>query len=107
MKARFALSSSNVFSRTDTTTDSERFYNSLLELLEDPEEVVEVNALIIWWNRWVYLLLCLDTSQTADSFFSQVFPNYTANSRPVSKNSALAKIKAKRAAIKEAALRDT
>lgn len=38
--------------------------------------------------------------------FSQVFPNYTANSRPVSKNSALAKIKAKRAALKQAALHD-
>ncbi|KJA14977.1 hypothetical protein HYPSUDRAFT_101905, partial [Hypholoma sublateritium FD-334 SS-4] len=56
-QARFALSSSSVFSRTDTATDSERFYNSLLELLEDPDEIVEVNALIIWWNRWVYLLL--------------------------------------------------
>ena len=37
---------------------------------------------------------------------SQVFPNYTANAKPVSKNSALAKIKAKRAALKQAALRD-
>lgn len=52
------------------------------------------------------LLLHLDISQKADSFLSQVFPNYTANSRPVSKGSALAKIKAKRAALKEAALRD-
>ncbi|KAF8956821.1 hypothetical protein BDZ97DRAFT_1763403 [Flammula alnicola] len=81
--ARFALSSSSVFNRTDTTTDSERFYNSILELLEDPDETSEVNNLLAWWNR-------------------QVFPNYTANSRPVSKNSALAKIKAKRAAAKRA-----
>lgn len=36
-------------------------------------------------------------------FKSQIFPNYTANSRPASKNSALAKIKAKRAAVKQLA----
>ncbi|KJA13589.1 hypothetical protein HYPSUDRAFT_151445 [Hypholoma sublateritium FD-334 SS-4] len=86
-QARFALSSSSVFSRTDTSTDSERFYNSLLELLADPEEIDEVNTLLVWWNR-------------------QVFPNYTPNSRPVSKNSVLATIKAKRAAAKQVALRD-
>ncbi|KJA19284.1 hypothetical protein HYPSUDRAFT_143937 [Hypholoma sublateritium FD-334 SS-4] len=85
--ARFALSSSSVFSRSDTITDSERFYNSLFDFLQDPDEVHEVNALLSWWNR-------------------QVFPNYTANAKPVSKNSALAKIKAKRAALKQAALRD-
>jgi hypothetical protein len=34
-------------------------------------------------------------------FFRQVFPNYTAVSCPVSKDSALAKIKAKRAAQKQ------
>lgn len=34
---------------------------------------------------------------------SQVFPNYLVNSRPISHNSALAKIKAKRAAAKQAA----
>ncbi len=37
--------------------------------------------------------------------FSQVFPNYIPSARPVSHNSALAKIKAKRAAAKQAALR--
>ncbi|TFK21413.1 hypothetical protein FA15DRAFT_597916, partial [Coprinopsis marcescibilis] len=50
-QARFALSSSPVFSRNDTVTDSENFYNSLLDLLEDPEEQTEVLALKIWWNR--------------------------------------------------------
>ena len=43
--------SSPVFSRTDTVTDSERFYNSLLELLEDLDEQQEVNELVVWWNR--------------------------------------------------------
>ncbi|KJA29576.1 hypothetical protein HYPSUDRAFT_119569, partial [Hypholoma sublateritium FD-334 SS-4] len=76
-QARFALSSSSVFSRTDTATDSERFYNSILEVLEDPDEADDVNALLAWWNR-------------------QIFPNYIPNARPISKDSALAKIKAKR-----------
>ncbi|TFK18064.1 hypothetical protein FA15DRAFT_660999, partial [Coprinopsis marcescibilis] len=37
----FVLSSSPVFSRTDLVTDSEYFYNSVVELLEDPEEQAE------------------------------------------------------------------
>jgi hypothetical protein len=32
-------------------TDSERFYNSVLELLEDDDEKEEVQELMIWWNR--------------------------------------------------------
>ena len=51
LQTRFALSSSAVFSRTDTVTDSERFYNSVLELLEDDDEKEEIQALMIWWNR--------------------------------------------------------
>ena len=52
-QVRFALSSSPVFSRTDIVTDSERFYNSILELLDDPMEKQEVEALLTWWNRLV------------------------------------------------------
>ncbi|KAH7903572.1 hypothetical protein BJ138DRAFT_1138709 [Hygrophoropsis aurantiaca] len=82
-QARFALSSSPVFSRTDTVTDSERFYNSLRDLLEDPEEKEEVDQLLIWWNR-------------------QVFPSYLSGQCAPSKNSALARIKQRRAALKNA-----
>ena len=32
-------------------TDSERFFSSILELLEDPNEAQEVRDLYIWWNR--------------------------------------------------------
>jgi hypothetical protein len=42
---------SAVFSRTDITTDSERFYNSILELFDDDDEKVEVEDLLAWWNR--------------------------------------------------------
>lgn len=42
-----------VFSRTDTMTDSECFYNSVLELFEDIEEQEEVRDLVGWWNRYV------------------------------------------------------
>jgi hypothetical protein len=32
-------------------TDSERFYNSILDLFNDPDEKEEVNELLMWWNR--------------------------------------------------------
>ena len=51
MQARFALTSASVFSQTDHVTDSERFYNSILELLEDPDEKDEVKQLMTWWNQ--------------------------------------------------------
>lgn len=50
-QVRFALSSSPVFSRTDTATDSETFYTSILQFLDDSEEKSEVDELMIWWNR--------------------------------------------------------
>jgi hypothetical protein len=50
-QVRFSLSSSPVFTRTDSVTDSERFYSSVLDLLEDPDEIDEVNGLLEWWNR--------------------------------------------------------
>ncbi|KAF8546877.1 hypothetical protein OG21DRAFT_1479608 [Imleria badia] len=50
MQARFALSSTQVFLRTDLVTDSEHFYNSILELLEDPNEKDKVDTLTAWWN---------------------------------------------------------
>jgi len=50
IQARFALSSSSVFCRSDTSTDSERFYDTVLEFLDDPDEKDEVNDLLLWWN---------------------------------------------------------
>ncbi|KAG2156444.1 uncharacterized protein EDB93DRAFT_1238791 [Suillus bovinus] len=85
MQVRFALTSSPVFSHTDTVTDSERFYNSILDVFEDPDEKQEVDALVVWWNR-------------------QVFPSYSTAQRPLAKNSALARIREKRARMKESVL---
>ncbi|KAF9473562.1 hypothetical protein BDN70DRAFT_899679 [Pholiota conissans] len=86
-QAKFALSSQAVFSRTDTISDNERFYNSILLLLQDPDEILEITALLTWWN-------------------SQVFPNYIVDARPISGNSALSRIKEKRALAKRAALQN-
>ncbi|KAG1893253.1 uncharacterized protein F5891DRAFT_1131324 [Suillus fuscotomentosus] len=72
-----------LFSRTDTTTDSEMFYHSFLDLLEDPEEFKEVDELLTWWNR-------------------QVFPTSFAAKRAISVNSALFKIRQKCVALKQA-----
>ncbi|KAG1898245.1 uncharacterized protein F5891DRAFT_1129640 [Suillus fuscotomentosus] len=47
----FTLTSSPVFSHTDMVTDSERFYNSILEVFEDLDEKQEVDDLVVWWNR--------------------------------------------------------
>ena len=58
---RFALTSSSVFCRTDTSTDSERFYESVLDFLDHPDEQNEVRDLLNWWNWWVICGLFLDS----------------------------------------------
>lgn len=59
-KARFALTSASTFSRTDTVTDSENFYISVLDLLEDPLETRESEKLLVWWNRCVGTILAVN-----------------------------------------------
>ncbi|KAG6913352.1 hypothetical protein DXG01_007502, partial [Tephrocybe rancida] len=85
---RFSLCSSSIFSRTDNMTDSEQFYNSVLEAFMDLDESDEVVKLLEWWNR-------------------QIFPGHSVISeRIVNKDSALARIKARhtqRKALQEAA----
>ncbi|KAH6879665.1 hypothetical protein BKA70DRAFT_1378294 [Coprinopsis sp. MPI-PUGE-AT-0042] len=50
-QVRFSLTSASIFSRADSETDSETFYHSVLDLLEDPEEQHEVKELLNWWNQ--------------------------------------------------------
>jgi len=88
------LSLSPVFSRTNTTTNSERFYFTVLDLLEDIEEQVEVNELLAWWNRYE-LTLPFFYPQLITGISSQIFPNYSSAWQVISKNSVLARIKEK------------
>ncbi|KAG1869088.1 hypothetical protein C8R48DRAFT_771259 [Suillus tomentosus] len=89
----------HVFSRTDTVTDSETFYHSLLDLLEDPDECGEVTELLLWWNRQVNMYSEMFKPL---QLFSQIFPTSSAAKRPLKANSALSKIRQKRAALKDA-----
>ncbi|KAF8834974.1 hypothetical protein BDN67DRAFT_1015979 [Paxillus ammoniavirescens] len=84
-KASLAYVATQVFSRMDLVTDSERFYNSIIDLLDDPDEQDEVHQLLTWWNRG----------------FGQVFPLYAATEQLPSKDSALARIHQKRAEYRE------
>lgn len=51
LKVQFALCSASIFAHMDKTTDSEQFYHSIIELLNDPEEAKEVYELLAWWDR--------------------------------------------------------
>ncbi|KAH6916530.1 hypothetical protein BKA70DRAFT_1419434 [Coprinopsis sp. MPI-PUGE-AT-0042] len=82
-QVRFSLTSTPIFSRSDSETDSETFYNSVLDLLEDPEEQDEVQELLSWWNK-------------------RIFPSFSSSSKQaLPTNSAFAKIKNRRARIKD------
>ncbi|KAI0058490.1 hypothetical protein BV25DRAFT_1919198 [Artomyces pyxidatus] len=78
-QVRFALSSAAVFTRTDITTASEYFYRTLLDFLDDLDEKDEVDELLDWWN-------------------CRIFPHHIFREHAVSKQSALAQLKQKRAA---------
>ncbi|KAF8232269.1 hypothetical protein L208DRAFT_1563529 [Tricholoma matsutake] len=80
----FALSSSLVFCQSDTMMDSEQFYESVLDFLDDPEEKDKVDDLLNWWN-------------------CQVFPSYIVCDHAVTKQSTLARLKEQRA-LKQALL---
>jgi hypothetical protein len=47
-----------VFSRTDVATNSEGFYNSILDLLYDEDEQEESKDLLAWWNRYISASCC-------------------------------------------------
>ncbi|KAH6887773.1 hypothetical protein BKA70DRAFT_1122102, partial [Coprinopsis sp. MPI-PUGE-AT-0042] len=81
---RFSLTSASIFSRSDSETDSETFYNSVLDLLEDPEEQEEVKDLLTWWDK-------------------RIFPSFSNTKRALPANSAFARIKNKRARLREVA----
>ncbi|KAG1907982.1 uncharacterized protein F5891DRAFT_1124743 [Suillus fuscotomentosus] len=75
-QVRFSLSSSSVFSQYRHSHGLRKFYHSILDLLEDPDESEEVADLMTWWTR-------------------RIFPNSSSSLRSISKNSALSKIREK------------
>ncbi|TEB19261.1 hypothetical protein FA13DRAFT_1719015 [Coprinellus micaceus] len=76
-QVRFALSNSPAFCRSDHVTDSEYFYNLIIDLLEDDSEKAEVDDLLTWWNQ-------------------QIFPAQVNHNRSVHGESVIAKIKERR-----------
>lgn len=76
----FVLSSSPVFSRTDSVTYSERFYNTVLDLFNNVEEQVEINKLLTWWNQCIiyYTSLQSDLISTQPDF-SLLFVSTTSH----------------------------
>ncbi|KAH6869707.1 hypothetical protein BKA70DRAFT_1451784 [Coprinopsis sp. MPI-PUGE-AT-0042] len=73
-QVRFALTSTATFSRTDTITDSEKFYNSLITLLEDPEEQSEVKMLLRWWDSQIFPMVTVERSLSSskDSVYAKI-----------------------------------
>ena len=99
-QACFALTLAQVFSRTDLVTNSECFYTSILDLLDDPDEKDEVDQLLMWWNRYVLIMNVVPVLMTV---FRQIFLLYADLEQAPLKNSALAQIRQKREEIKERA----
>lgn len=104
-QVRFALSSTMVFSWTNTVTDSEHFYNSVLDYFEDIDEQQEVQELLIWWNRYAQLLVCncLNVFKlTILCGCRQIFPSHSSTQSASTKDSAHAIMKEKQALQKQA-----
>ena len=99
-QAHFTLTSAQVFSRTDLITDSECFYTSILDLLDDTDKKDEVDQLLMWWNRYVFIVNVVPVLMTV---FRQIFPLYADLEQVPSKNSTLAWIRQKCEEIKERA----
>lgn len=60
MQLRFSLSSDDALHREHkrrSLFDNPGFFNCLLELATDPNSKRELNALLKWWDKYVYVLL--------------------------------------------------
>lgn len=82
-------------------TDSERFYTSLLDMLDDEQEASEVEHLIAWWNRYVHQIDIL-AELIQIPICRRIFPHSSPQSMPAPvEGSALDRIRQKRAEIQE------
>jgi hypothetical protein len=77
----FTLSSASTFSHSDTVTDSEVFYISLFDVLDDIREGREVRNLIDWWNR--SLVFCSNLLSLTSQVYRKIFPHSSPESIPV------------------------
>jgi hypothetical protein len=59
--------------------DSEQFYKSVLDFLDDPEERDEVHDLLNWWKWCVFSIFFVDTPG------SQIFASYMQRENGVMK----------------------
>ena len=84
-------------------SDSERFYNTVLDLFDDVEELTEVNDLMTWWNRYAISFVLFYFGHSS-CFYSQIFPNYSSARHAICKTSALARIKQKRSELRDLAV---
>jgi hypothetical protein len=91
MQVRFALCSTSIFSRSDAVTDSETFYNSILDFLEDVEEKAEVEDLLNWWNKHVLCFHCSPLSEPSSN--RKIFPQAFTDSKGPIEGTARARIK--------------
>ncbi|KAG6909311.1 hypothetical protein DXG01_001110 [Tephrocybe rancida] len=53
-QVRFALTSASQWSRSDKVTDSENFYTSLLDVLENPIHNDNSVQLLVWWDSKIF-----------------------------------------------------
>jgi hypothetical protein len=87
-----------VFCRSDTLTDSERFYVTVLEFLDDPEERADVDDLLNWWN-WCVIYIIDISIMWLTLVNSQVFPSHVKRTQGVTKGGALASLRGRRQAL--------
>ncbi|KAJ3504855.1 hypothetical protein NMY22_g17779 [Coprinellus aureogranulatus] len=93
-QVRFALNDASSFCRSaHAGTDSEYFYNLIIDLLEDEKEAVEVADLLKWWNQY---LNSPPAYQHMLTHPRQIFPTQVNHTRTVNGESVIAKIKERR-----------
>ena len=106
-QVRFALSTSSIFSKTDTVTDSERFYNTMLDLFNLADKKKDINDLLTWWNWYVIIPNTLSmVTESLYLYYRQIFSSYLVAWPSIDQDSPLARIKAKRSALQAVVLNE-
>lgn len=83
-----------MFARSNCVTDSERFYNTIMDLFLEVRELGEINQLIAWWNVYVeyfYSVVCNPSHR-----FRQIFPGAMSQDDSIAEDAPLAMIRKRR-----------